>query len=219
MFGDTKRKLERERQKRQQLEKNLAHQERHAARMQQAHQQELRQTEQELTNTRLAEEELRKEVEGRQQWEQLQKRAEDQRLEREAQERQTRQRKIQEASPETLSHLRELIRLKYQLDVEIWGLRGARKPDRWLVEEKMQKADAALAEIMSTVRAWEHQADGGPWDAAEWERVQEIQRRLENSRIRVWADSPLWSDGHGDRRGGGGGGAGSSSEYEAYHPR
>jgi len=52
------------------------------------------------------------------------------------------QKKLEEASPSTLRSLRELIRDKYRLDVEIWGLRGARKPDRWLVEQKMEKADA-----------------------------------------------------------------------------
>ncbi len=221
-FNKNKKKLEEERQQRQRLEDELAKRERKEnfereqmkqqrrrlegelakrerkeklqhEQMRQAHQREMEQAEQQLRSTRLAQEELKRREEERQNFERQKKGVEEKRLEREARQRQNRQRKIKQASPETLRSLRELIRLKYQLDVEIWGLRGARKPDRWLVEQKMEKADAVLEEIMTMVRVWEHKTDGS-WDAAEWERVQDIRRRLQTGGIRIWADSPLWSE-------------------------
>lgn len=181
-FNKNKKKLEEERRQRQRLEDELAGRKR-----------EMEQVEQQLTSTRLAQEELERREEERQSVERWKKRGEEKRLEREARQRQDRQRKIKEASPETLRSLRELIRLKYHLDVEIWSLRGARKPDRWLVVQKMEKADAVLEEIMTIIRMWEHKKDGS-WDAAEWERVQDIRRRLQTGGIRIWADSPLWSE-------------------------
>lgn len=192
---------EKERQRRQRLEERLAEQERteriQREQLQVAHQREIEQAEQQLRNTRLAQEELNRREEERQTSDRWKKGLEEKRLEREARQRQERQRKIEEASPETLRSLRELIRLRYQLDVEIWGLRGARKPDHWLVEQKMEKADAVLEEIMAMVKVWEHDADGS-WDAAEWERVQDIRRRLLTGGVRIWADSPLlWSEGRG----------------------
>ncbi|MCJ1344558.1 hypothetical protein MMC31_002761 [Peltigera leucophlebia] len=221
-FNKAKKKLEEERQQRQRLEFELARREREEKlereqmqqqrqrledeivereriekfqreQIRQAHQREMEQAEQQLRSTRLAQEELKRREEERQNFERRKKGLEEKRLEREARQRQNRQRKIKEASPETLRSLRELIRLKYQLDVEIWGLRGARRPDRWLVEQKMEKADAVLEEIMTMVRVWEHNTDGS-WDAAEWERVQDIRRRLQTGGIRIWADSPLWSE-------------------------
>lgn len=196
-FNKTKKKLEEERQQRQRLEAELAERERkeklQSMQMQQAHQREMEAAEHQLRSTRLAQEELKRREEERENFERQKKALEDKRLEREARQRQNRQRKIMEASPDTLRSLRELIRLKYQLDVEIWGLRGARKPDRWIVEQKMEKADAVLEEIMTMVRLWEHKTDGS-WDAVEWERVQDIRRRLETGGIRIWADSPLWSE-------------------------
>lgn len=45
--------------------------------------------------------------------------------------------KWKEASPEALRVLRELIRDRYELDVEIWGLRGAKTVDMPIVQRKM----------------------------------------------------------------------------------
>jgi hypothetical protein len=101
--------------------------------------------------------------------------------------------KMMEASPETLRDLRELIRNRYQMDNEIWGLRSARKPDRPKVLEKMVKADAIMEEILTTINTWENQKDGN-WTDEEWDRVQEIKERLQSDGKRVWKDSPPWTD-------------------------
>lgn len=41
--------------------------------------------------------------------------------------------KMKQASPETLRDLREPIRDRFELDIKIWGLRGARRPNRPIV--------------------------------------------------------------------------------------
>jgi hypothetical protein len=101
--------------------------------------------------------------------------------------------KMKESSPETLRDLRELIRNRYQMDVEIWGLRSARKPDRPKVLEKMVVADAIMEEILTTISTWENQQDGN-WTDEEWERVQEIKERLQSDGKRVWEGNPPWAD-------------------------
>lgn len=141
----------------------------------------------------LAREELERQEQKRLAAERELARAERARLDREARARKEKQKKMREASPETLRSLRELIRTKYQLDVEIWRLRNARRPDRWIVEGKMERADAVVQEIMAMVRCWENQVDGS-WDDDEWERVQEIRDRLVNGGVRIWAEKPLWTD-------------------------
>lgn len=146
----------------------------------------------ELENTRLALQQREREEKVRLQAEQLKTQIEGDRLAREARQRKEKQKKIKEASPETIRSLRELIREKYRLDVEIWGLRGARKPDRWLVELKVEKADAVVKEIMAMVKVWEDNTDGS-WDPKEWERVQDIRKRLLSGGMVIWADNPLWN--------------------------
>ena len=175
----------------------------HQERMQQAHEREMQENLRNLAITAAAHEELKRREEERQMLEILKEEREKKRLDDEERERQNRHKKFLEASPETLHNLRDLIRLKYKLDVEIWGLRGARKPDRWIVEQKMEKADAVLAEIMEIIQLWEHQSDGA-WDDAEWERVQDICSRLQAGGIRIWAENPVWNEtqaGGGHKRG------------------
>lgn len=62
------------------------------------------------------------------------------------------EKKMKVTTPEALRGLRDLIRTKYELDVEIWNLRGARRMDRPVVEKKMQGADAVLTEIIARSR-------------------------------------------------------------------
>lgn len=107
--------------------------------------------------------------------------------------RNEKRKKMKESSPETLRDLRELIRNRYQLDVEIWGLRSARKPDRPTVLEKMAVADAIMEEILTTISTWENQQDGN-WTDEEWARVQEIKERLQSDGKRVWEGNPPWAD-------------------------
>jgi hypothetical protein len=114
------------------------------------------------------------------------------RKERDQRKRDTERMKLQMVSPDTLRNLRELIRERYELDVEIWSLRNVRRPDRWIVEEKMEKADAVLLKIFTIVHAWE--TTQGSWTDAEWKQAKEIQNRVLAEGKRWWTGNPPWED-------------------------
>jgi hypothetical protein len=117
---------------------------------------------------------------------------EQERADRERREQEAKAARMRMVSPETLRELRELIRTRYELDVEIWSLRKVRKPDRPLVEEKMERSDAALGEIMNIVQAWDGTENS--WTAGEWEQAQEIISRIEAEGKRIWAGNPPWEE-------------------------
>lgn len=124
-------------------------------------------------------------------------RLENERLERERQaiqqhRRDERMRKLQTISTDTLRGLRDLIRTRYELDVDIWNLRKVRKPDRHIVEEKMVRADAILSEIFAIVRAWDGTEKS--WTKSEWEQAKNIQKRILADGKRRWAGNPPWED-------------------------
>jgi hypothetical protein len=142
-----------------------------------------------------------KEAQERQEWEQIEAREEERRRKNEElrkqvkkqEERLARIQKLKLISPDSLYVLRELIRQKYALDVEIWSLRRVRWVDRGEVEDKMEKADAVLREIRDMVGAW--QGTENTWDSpAEWARAQEIQDRLLSDGKREWMKDPPWKD-------------------------
>jgi hypothetical protein len=93
-------------------------------------------------------------------------------------------------SPNSLFRLRELIRVKYALDIEIWNLRGTRMKDRPFVEVKMERADAVLSEIITTVQAWEGTEKS--WTEDEWEKAKELRRRILSGNKRRWLEHPPW---------------------------
>lgn len=102
-------------------------------------------------------------------------------------------RRLRNVSPDSLHTLRELIRAKYALDVEIWGLRDVRRPDRHIAVAKMEKADAILHEIYAMVNAWEDTQTS--WTGPEWEQAMEVKRRLLADGKRWWLVSgPPWDD-------------------------
>lgn len=96
--------------------------------------------------------------------------------------------KLATGSPETLRDLRELIRDKFELDVRIWGLRGARKPNRPIVEKKMEKSDGVMEEILYMVGLWGDNSDNR-WSDEEWERVELIRQKLHEGGHIKWATS------------------------------
>jgi hypothetical protein len=144
---------------------------------------------------------LQREARERQERQELEAREEERRRKNEElrkqvkkqEERLARIQKLKLISPDSLYVLRELIRQKYALDVEIWSLRRVRLVDRGEVEDKMEKADAILQEIRDIVGAW--QGTEKSWDSpAEWARAQEIQERLLSDGKREWRKNPPWKD-------------------------
>jgi len=91
---------------------------------------------------------------------------------------------------ENLRVLRDNIRRKYQLDIYIWARRGVRKPDRPLVEKKIEEADALLEEILSVVKGWEE--GDNIFNADKWQLAEQIKERLLRHGKRLWANNPPW---------------------------
>jgi hypothetical protein len=95
-------------------------------------------------------------------------------------------------TPEALYNLRGLVRMRYQLDIEIWGLRGARGPDRHIVQRKMDMADAVLMEIIAMVDSWEE--SDKVWTPTEWKLAQMVKERIEKEGKRTWVNNPPWNE-------------------------
>ncbi|PVH78398.1 hypothetical protein DL98DRAFT_590325 [Cadophora sp. DSE1049] len=113
---------------------------------------------------------------------------EQRRLERER-ERIARQKMI---TPEALRELRDLIRTRYQLDVEIWSLKGTRGPNRPIVITKMEKADDILMEIYTRVEFWE--ASASLWTEDEWKVAQQIKQRIQLDGKKMWNGQGPWNE-------------------------
>jgi len=102
-----------------------------------------------------------------------------------------RKRRRAQTNPEALRGVRDLVRSRYQLDMEIWSLKGSRAPDRPVVIEKMEKADAVLMEIRAIVETWEN---GPVWTEEEWSLAQTIKERILKDNKRWWSNNPPWND-------------------------
>jgi hypothetical protein len=107
-------------------------------------------------------------------------------------ERKRRLERLKLTSPEALRGLRDLIRARYALDMEIWSLKGARKSNRPIVEEKMGRADAILMEIYSMVETWEE--NDKVWTTQEWELARDVRKRILEKGKRQWKDNPPWNE-------------------------
>lgn len=98
--------------------------------------------------------------------------------------------KERETSAATLHRLRELIRLRYQLDIEIWSLRNVEPADRPHVIQRGKMADAVLKDIYSIVDAWNDTS----WDAREAKVAKIIKDYLSREGPRRWEGNPPWKD-------------------------
>jgi hypothetical protein len=93
-------------------------------------------------------------------------------------------------TPEEIRKLRDLIRYRYALDIQIWEKRGNTEYQRRVVNEKMKRADAALADIRRYLTDW----DNAEYfeRPEEYQKFQEIKRRIETGNKRNWRDQPPW---------------------------
>jgi hypothetical protein len=141
---------------------------------------------------RLADEQRARATYEQRERERIAKQEQDKELAAKQQRLERRQKRMKETTPKALSELRNLIRERYQLDIEIWNLKGARKPDRPYVEEKMEKADAVLMEILTRVGSWTE--NEGTWTQDEWRTAQIIRSRLLADGKRQWKNNPPWNE-------------------------
>ena len=91
-----------------------------------------------------------------------------------------------------LCDLRELIRQRYALDLEIWGYRKVGTYNHAIVEAKMSKADALLNRIQGLVLSMDHR-DHFRTDA-EYLKFQEVKIRVLASGKRQWKGNPPWNE-------------------------
>jgi len=99
----------------------------------------------------------------------------------------------QRVTPEELRELREQIRQRYQLDVQVWGMRYLRERDRDIVQEKIKRADALLDKIRRTVISWDKQEFWDP-HTRDYEKFREIKRRVCSPGKRDWTNHPPWEE-------------------------
>ncbi|KIW07009.1 uncharacterized protein PV09_01904 [Verruconis gallopava] len=95
----------------------------------------------------------------------------------------------QKITPEELRELRELIRQRYELDLQIWSERFLRPRDRDITEEKIRKADALLNKIRRTVITWDSPEY---FESQDYKVFQEVARRIHLSGKRDWIKDPPW---------------------------
>jgi len=100
--------------------------------------------------------------------------------------------KNQLATKEELRDLRELIRYRYALDVEIWNLRDVQEYNREVVREKMKKSTAALHKIRRIVDSLDNRSYFS--SDVEHEKLKQIKSRILLAGKRDWDRHPPWED-------------------------
>lgn len=105
--------------------------------------------------------------------------------------RQERYENMRQSSPEAMRDLRELIRIRHELDIKIWNLRHVRRPNRPIVQGHMEKADAIMEEILDMMELWGDNSDHR-WTLEEWEKIEVIRDRIREGGYRRWAENPPW---------------------------
>lgn len=74
-------------------------------------------------------------------------------------------------------NLTAFIRLRCRLDHEIWEGRHCTRAARFVVKEKMQRADAVLVKLRHLVEEWDHREC---WETMEeWLKLKDVRRRIE----------------------------------------
>ena len=83
--------------------------------------------------------------------------------------------------------------MRYALDVHIWNVgRDCKQRDRYLLQDTMRRADAALLKIESLIDKWNNPE---VWESIEdLYRLRAIKQRLEmeGAERRLWAEHPPW---------------------------
>jgi hypothetical protein len=100
--------------------------------------------------------------------------------------------KGQKVKPQELRQLRELLRQRYDLDLEIWNRRKVGVYNRPIVEESMRKADALLLRIRALVVTMDRREYFN--SDAEYMRFKEVKARIGENGKRSWIQNPPWDE-------------------------
>jgi len=98
----------------------------------------------------------------------------------------------QKITAEELSELGDLIRKRYQLDIQIHSERFLRPRDRDITQAKIREADALLSKIGRTVLSWDR-PDFFEQGTGDYEAFQEVAERVLRPGKRDWVTEPPWS--------------------------
>ncbi|KAF1976597.1 hypothetical protein BU23DRAFT_628255 [Bimuria novae-zelandiae CBS 107.79] len=91
---------------------------------------------------------------------------------------------------DVMRELRDLIRHRYALDIEIWKERGAKTYMRYITKTKMTMADAALRRIQELVKNMDRRDNFAT--EMEYEKFKEIKGRIFEEGKRDWERNPPW---------------------------
>jgi hypothetical protein len=94
--------------------------------------------------------------------------------------------------PENLRNLRELLRQRYALDLEIWSLKSVGVFNRPHVERKMEQADALLRRIRAMVAEWDRREYFR--SDLDYEKFKEVKARIELDNKRAWMKNKPWDE-------------------------
>lgn len=97
---------------------------------------------------------------------------------------------VQRITAEQIRELREHIRHRYALDIEIWRQRNIKEFKRNKLKENMRRSDAALEQIRKTLHDWDRREYFA--SDVEYRKFVEIKDRLLGGAKADWAKYPPW---------------------------
>lgn len=101
-------------------------------------------------------------------------------------------RRRERVTTEQLRELKDLIRHRYSLDVELWHNRYNDNWSQYLQEEKIRKADATLVQLKRMVRDMDRRDNFET--AEEYKMFKEVRDRILEKGKRNWTDNPPWKE-------------------------
>jgi hypothetical protein len=102
--------------------------------------------------------------------------------------------KRQKITSDEVRELRELIRQRYYLDIELWNLRDIKyySTNRRYIQGKMTQADAMLRKIKLKLDSWDKPEY---WSSQiEYQKFKEIKARIMAEGKRNWQEHPPWEE-------------------------
>lgn len=99
----------------------------------------------------------------------------------------------QKITAEELNDLADMVRQRYQLDIQIHSERFLRPRDRDITQAKIRKADALLCKIQRTVISWD-KPEYFEHGTGDYEAFQEVAERVLKPGKRDWLNEPPWSN-------------------------
>lgn len=105
----------------------------------------------------------------------------------------------QNCSTDVVRRLRELIRERYALDIELWAKRDTHRANYPMIMPKCKKADEILQEIYWIVNSWDEKS----FTDEEWDMIEKIRACLRTKQTEnepaYWQSLPPWARDQSER--------------------